>query len=85
MNKDWYRIGIKQAKEQTCLKSSKIHSHQTKKKEFINREGTVAMKELITRGLPRRKLLQRRLLIKDIITDRVAKKEFITEKVAKKE
>jgi hypothetical protein len=77
-------IGIKQAKE-ISLKSSKVHSHQTKKKEFINREGMVAMKELTTRGFLRRNLLKRRLSIKDIITERVAKKEFITERVAKKE
>jgi hypothetical protein len=65
MNKDCYRIGIKQAKEKTCLKSSKIHSHQTKKKEFI------------TERLTKKELITQRLAKKEFITEWAPRKEGI--------
>jgi hypothetical protein len=83
MSKDCYRIGIKQAKE-ISLKSSKIYSHQTKKKEFINREG-LAMKKYITQRIAKKEFLTERLDKKELITQKLAKKEFITEGASKKE
>jgi hypothetical protein len=84
MNKVCNRIGFLQAKEKTCLKSSKIHSHQTKKKEFINREG-LAMKKFITQRIAKKEFLTERLAKKELITQKLAKKEFITERAPKKE